>query len=134
MKTPRELLFLHHAGAEPKLDALRREVVARHCASGSRQVRFMARVWLELFHSCRHIWTGLAAVWLFLLLVNVTQRDHTPAGRATSASYAQVVIPIYTQEKLVNEMFADRGQPTEAVRPPKFEPKPRSETSGVKTL
>jgi hypothetical protein len=134
MKTPRELLFRRHEAVDPKLDALRHVVVARHCPSANQRIGFLARVWLELFHSCRHIWTGLAAVWLFLLLVNVTQRDHTPAGRATSASYAQVVIPIYTQEKLVNEMFADRGQPTEAVRPPKFEPKPRSETSGVKTL
>ena len=94
----------------------------------------MARVWLELFHSCRHIWTGLAAVWAFLLIVNFAQRDNAPAGLANAARSPQVVMTFYTQEEMVNELFAERGQTLDVMRPPKSEPKPRSETSGVMTL
>ena len=139
MKTPREILFQRHEAAGPKLDALRHEVVARHCASAERDpaghpVDILTRLWLELFCPCRHFWSGLAAVWVVLLLVNLSQQDRTSTQLAQSAAPAAVMMTFYNQEKLLNELLADRTQPLEATRPPKFEPKPRSEIAGAVTI
>src|ERR1039458_9445800 len=86
MKTPRDLLFAHHQTAVPKLEAIRREVVRElNNQETKEQSRFAAFVSLllggfktfccELIFPCRRTWTGLAAVWLLLFIVNFFQRE-----------------------------------------------------------
>ena len=87
MKTPREILFARHQAAAPKLDAIRREVVARivpRCnrREAVRKFTFAATVAMfnrdsgsELIWPCRRIWAGLAAVWILIFAFNFSQRD-----------------------------------------------------------
>jgi hypothetical protein len=136
MKTPRELLLAHHQAAAPKLDALRREVVAGLGAATAQHQSGSAAGWLmllwrELVCPCRRTWTALAAVWILLCIVNLAQRDGSPAGQAKSPSSVQMIMTYRNQERIVNELLADRSQPVEAERPKNFTPKPRSETGGL---
>jgi hypothetical protein len=143
MKTPRDLLFARHQAAGPRLDAIRRDVMAaefnhQDTKAQSWPVVFMSwclggfnRLWLELVWPCRRVWTGLAAVWVFLLIINVAQRDHSPVIIAQSQPTVAMLLAFRDQEKILNELLADHSQPTEADRPRNFAPKPRSEISGT---
>ena len=96
MKTPRDILFARHQAAAPKLDAIRREVVAglNHqatkapspainlvswCLGGSK------KLWQELIWPCRRIWTGLSVIWILIFIVNFSQRDDSQTMLAKSA-------------------------------------------------
>jgi hypothetical protein len=136
MKTPRDILFARHQSSEPKLDAIRRSVVARGYADSGRDqagesVGFLTRLWLELVWPCRRIWTGLAAVWVLLFIVNVSQRDDSHALSAKSAAPIGMMMAYRGQEKILAELLEDWSQPREADRPRNFVPKPRSEISGT---
>ena len=139
MKTSREILFARHLAAVPKLDAIRREVVtglnrqdaktpsfvsvlAAWCLGGSKQL------WQELIFPCRRIWTGLATVWILLAVVNFSQRDSSPVRMVKSSPPAAMTMTFRDQQKMLNELFADRSLPAEAVPPRVFSPKPRTET------
>jgi hypothetical protein len=138
MKTPREILFGRHQNVAPKLDAIRCEVVAglNHqdtkaqspainlvswCLGGSN------KLWLELVWPCRRIWTGLAAVWILLFIVNFSQRDGSPTMMAKSAPTAEMMMAFRDQQKLLNELLADRSPSADAGRPRIYSPKPRTE-------
>lgn len=142
MKTPREILFARHQAATPKLDAIRREVVHKLNNQETKEQSVLAsfvasllgcsnKFWQELIFPCRRVWTGLAVVWLLLLVVNVGQRDRSPVIIANSQPTVATLLALRNQEKLVNELLADRSQPVEADRPRNVAPKPRSEISGT---
>ncbi len=40
--------------------------------------KVLLECWQQLIWPCRQIWTGLAAVWILLLVVNVSMQDHSP--------------------------------------------------------
>lgn len=139
MKTPREILFDHHQAAVPKLDAIRREVVAELNNEDAKTQSFLTsfaplrlccsnKLWLELVWPCRRIWTGLAAVWVLLAVVNFSQHDSSQIVMAKSATPAAMMMTFRDQQKILNELFADRSLPAEVVRPRIFSPKPRTET------
>lgn len=142
MKTPRDILFARHEAAAPKLDAIRRTVVDELNNQGAKTqsqtgtlvaslLGCSNKLWLELVWPCRRIWIGLAAVWVLLIIVNVSQRDDSHTLTAKSLPPAGMMMAYRDQEKLLNELLADRSEPTEAARLQKFVPKPRSETSGT---
>ena len=143
MKTPRDILLEQHRSATPKLDAIRREVVTRldhqdtraqswavillsWCLGGS------GKLWRELFLPSRRTWTGLAAVWLLLFIINFAQRDGSRTAGSGSAPMA--MMSIRDQQKLLNELFADRSPPMEAEQPRIFSPKPRTEKSEARCV
>ena len=68
MKTPRDLLLNRHRPALPKLDVIRRTVLAEHVGGPAlpdeAPAGFLAQAWFELFWSCRRAWIGLAAAWI----------------------------------------------------------------------
>ena len=139
MKTPREILFGRHQAATPKLDAIRREVMAGLNHQGTKAQSPTAslvswflggsnKLWLELVWPCRRIWTGLAAVWILLFIVNFSQRDGSQTMMAKSAPTAEMMMTFRDQQKLLNELLADRSLPADAERPRIFSPKPRTET------
>jgi hypothetical protein len=89
MNTPRDLLFARHQAAIPKLDALRRDVVAglgaaRRRGQTSLAAGLLPLLWRELIRPCRQTWTALAAVWVVLFIVNAAQRDGASACRGQS--------------------------------------------------
>jgi hypothetical protein len=138
MKTPREILMERHQAVEPRLDAMRRSVVAELNNKETGEHNFPAffvsslvgcsnKLWLELILPCRRIWTGLATVWILLFIVNVSQHDSSQARIAKSAPPA-VMMTLGDQQRILNELFADRSFASDADRPKIFSPKPRTET------
>src|SRR5450631_2714615 len=86
MKTPRDILFGRHQAATPKLDAIRHKFMTELNNQATKEQSrpdslvpwFMGcsnQLWLELIWPFRRIWTGLAAVWILIFIVNVSQRD-----------------------------------------------------------
>jgi hypothetical protein len=139
MKTPREILLEQHRSAAPKLDAIRQEVVAelnnQDAKAQSRAADFVSsclgcsnKLWLELVWPCRRIWTGLAAVWILLFIVNFSQRDTVSSVRGKSVRSGEVMMSLQAQQRWMNELLADRSAPLESDRLRKIAPKPRSET------
>jgi hypothetical protein len=138
MKTPREILLARHRVAEPKLDAIRRAVVhdlnhkdakAQSWANGfvSFFLHFLNTPWRELVLSSRRVWIGLAAVWGLILIVNVSQRDTVSGVTGKPVNSPAMVMSWQEQQRLMNEVLADRTVPPEADRPKKTAPKPRTE-------
>jgi hypothetical protein len=132
MKTPRDLLFARHQAAAPKLDAIRRAAVAaagdRHNFAGRRPptaaTNIFLTLWQELFLPGRRIWSGLAGAWVLIIAVNLAQHDPSPTGKAAPAP---AMMSFREQQRLMNELFADRLPPGDAEPPKTFSPKPRTE-------
>lgn len=144
MKTPRDLLFARHQATHPKLDAIRREVVAELNNEATKTPSLLSRfaplrlccsnkLWLELVWPCRRIWTGLAAIWVLLFIFNFSQRDVSQPVMAKSTS-AAMTMTFRDQQNMLNELFADRSLPAEVVRPRIFSPKPRTEIAEMATV
>ncbi len=144
MKTPRDILFARHQAAMPKLDAIRCEVVKELNNQATKQPRKQAnfvswllccsdKLWLELIWPRRRIWTGLAAVWILIFIVNVSQYDGSQAVIAKSAPSAGVMMTFRDQQRLLDELLADRSLPVDAERPRIYSPKPRTETMELLT-
>jgi len=139
MKSPRDILFARYEAAVPKLDAIRHSTVTAVCdrptavdTSPERRSQTAATVfqmfWRELIFPCRRIWAGLAAVWILLFIINFSQRDGSQAVIAKSAPTVEMVATFRDQQKLLNELLADRSLPVDAERPRTYSPKPRTET------
>jgi hypothetical protein len=137
MKTPREILLEQHRSAAPKLDAIRREVLAgkvtpaRAGGSGA-----LAAVWLnwpvvlwrELIWPCRRIWTGLAAVWILIFVFNVSQRDPSELlARKTPTPTPEMILAFRQQERLLAELIGPNETRSAEPTPKPFLPQPRSE-------
>ncbi len=139
MKTPRDLFFTRHQTAAPKLDSIRRAVVAaefNHQAAKAQSASIglvswcldgFNQVWLELVWPCRRIWTGLATVWVLLFIINFSQRDNVSSITGKPVRSGEVIMSLQAQQRLVNELLADRLAPPEAEHPRNFAPKPRTE-------
>jgi hypothetical protein len=138
MKTPREILLEQHHSAAPKLDAIRREVVAElnnkdaktqswadclasWCLGCSKQL------WLELIFPCRRIWSGLAVTWVLIFIVNLSQRDNVSSVTGKTVRSGEMIMSLQAQQRWMNELFADRSSPPDADHPRNFAPKPRTE-------
>ena len=145
MKKPRDILFARHQAAAPKLDAIRREVVhelnnqvtKKQSQPASFVTSFLGcsnKLWLELIWPCRRIWTGLAAVWLLIFIVNVSQHDNVSSVTGKTIRPGGAVMSLQAQQRWMNELLADRSSPPDADRPRNFAPKPRAETSETATV
>ena len=117
MKTPRDILFARHQAAAPKLDAIRREVVAElnhkdtkarswtdnfvsWCLGGSN------KLWLELVWPCRRIWAGLATVWILIFVFNFSQRDPAELmARKSPPPSPEMILTFRQQERLLAELI-----------------------------
>ena len=82
MKHPRDVILDRHRRAEPRLNAVRSAVLSlsqtQHAKPDTPIVenrcfvlaQVAAAFWRELILPCRRIWIGLAAIWVFLAVVN----------------------------------------------------------------
>ena len=91
MKTPREILLDRHRNAQPKLDAIRREVLAEFVqtkpaiekprpAPAFSFSSLASKLWSELILPCRHIWAGLAAVWMLIVALHLAAGSDQAPG------------------------------------------------------
>lgn len=138
MKTPRDILLAQHRAAEPKLDAIRRAVVVAELNNQVTKEQGWAQnlvpwflgcsnlIWSELIWPSRRIWAGLAAVWVVIAIVNVSQRDNSSPVMAQSAPSPQMMLSLRQQERLLAELIGPSdalvAEPLKAVLP-----RPRSE-------
>jgi hypothetical protein len=121
MKTPRDLLLAQHRAAEPRLEALRREVV-QHCRE-EQQVAVRGMNFLSLL--------SVATAWIVILLVNLSLRDPVPSGPVKV--YAPAMMSFQEQQTLLNSLLTDRSSPADIDRPKSFTPRPSGERFAVKT-
>ncbi len=134
MKTPRDILLDHHRRLEPKLDAIRRTAVA---AAGDRRTPAVPAPfgvfnwpmvwWRELILPNRRLWSGLATIWVLLLLINVSQRDPVSSVTGKPASAPALMMSWQVQQRWMNELLAERAQPPEMEPPRNVAPRPRTE-------
>ena len=137
MKTPREILLRHHQAVTPKLDEIRRAVVAnlKECPAAREQSLAVAvafKLWRELVWPCRRTWAGLAATWLVLIVFNLThaERSQVIAGKS-SMPPAEMRLVFQEQQRVLAELIGPRTplSPVEQPRRPSNEP--RSERQSV---
>ena len=67
-------------------------------------------------------------MWVVLLLINVSQHDSAPVVMAKSSPPAALQVTFRDQQKMLNDLFADRSPMPDADRPRIFFPRPRTET------
>jgi hypothetical protein len=144
MKTPREILMSHHRSAEPKLDSIRSLVAAkelREQKAGTPGWYLPAlllwvpnRFWRELILPSRRIWTGLAAVWLLLAIINISQSDGVSSVTGKPVRSPAVMMSWQAQQRLMNELIADRVTSPEADRPQNVTPRPRTEDCEIRSV
>jgi hypothetical protein len=138
MKPLRELLFERHRQAEPKLDAVRRRVVATlapHANTAGFQhsapkmllsLAILRRAWLELIWPCRRAWASLAALWLVVLAANIQMKATSPSmPAARSAPTHEVAHAFQEQRRILAELLPPvKPLPIHAPRP---DARPRSD-------
>ncbi|HEV2694217.1 MAG TPA: zf-HC2 domain-containing protein [Verrucomicrobiae bacterium] len=83
-------------------------------------------LWQKLILPNRHTWASLATVWILLVAFNLALRNQSPASDIKPMT-ASAVASYGEQQKLLNEMFADRSPAVDADRPKNYSPKPRTE-------
>ncbi len=132
MKTPRDILLERHQAAQSKLDAIRSQVVTqcrterRAAEPGFKLTAFPLLLWRELISPSRRTWAGIAVAWVVILAVNFSLRDPAQPGSTIKVS-APAMMSFQEQQKLLNELLADRSVPMDTDRPKTFSPRPRSE-------
>jgi len=122
VKTPREILLHHHQHAQPKLDAIRRAVLATRTERGNESISLR-----EMLRSLRWHLLGMSAVWFLVLIL------HSDAGRAPLLAATmpkppppQVMIASMREHRRLLSEMAD-AQPADRERRELFVPKPHSE-------
>lgn len=138
MKTPREILFDRHRAADPRLDTVRRNVLAALPAAGSAEalppsrngwqlIRAMLRnVWLELIWPSRRAWAGMAALWLAVLATNLQMKVTSPAVPAARSQHSRELVRAFAeQRRLLAELLPPVNSPPVASARPNA--RPRSE-------
>ena len=132
MKSPREILLERHRATASKLDAIRRECVGQASSLSQNKRTETGRMpvlllmWRELVWPSRRIWAGLAAVWIMILAVNFSSRDHSQLVAEKSAPTAEMVLTWWQQQQLLAELLGPNETHTAA--PPKpFSPQPSGE-------
>lgn len=89
-RTPRDWLLHRHAGARPRLDAIRASVLPEPKITWP---QFLGHVFIER----RVYWSALAAVWIAIATLQLT-RDFSPRNRDTVDSVPQATIALWLRQ------------------------------------
>jgi len=82
-------------------------------------------VWRELIWPSRYAWSGMAALWVAMLVVNGQLSDHRASGAGDRAASSQEMIQAWEEQNRVLALFV---QPAVVVAaPPRYIPRPRSQ-------
>ena len=143
MKTPREILLARHRATKPKLDDIRQYVVAEmNNKAGASLTTQKTRsfsdtlvssllgcpqaIWQELIWPARRIWTGLAAVWLLILVANFSMQGHSEIKMAKSLPSSEEITAFRQQQQLLSEIIGPDDPPA-AVAQKTYSPSPSGE-------
>jgi hypothetical protein len=136
MKTPRDILFNCHQSADAKLDQVRHEVVSKLVSpiaprNSSLPVLVLLKLWQELIWPCRRTWAAFAAVWLLMLVVNVSLRDPGQTTLAKSSPSGGMMMALQQQERLLAELSEPHKTRVTTSPPKPTAPQPRSDRRDV---
>ncbi|MGH7993111.1 MAG: anti-sigma factor family protein [Limisphaerales bacterium] len=129
----------HFAHIEPGLTVQKRLAKAIAVAGKPGSVRpltpelALRECWQQLVWPCRHFWSGLAAVWIFILAANISMQDHSQTTMAKAAPTTGMIMALKDQQKILAELLGDRTPLPDADRQKIFSPKPRTERVKVLT-
>ena len=147
MKTPREILLARHKAVEPKLDEIRRDVLAesfglrleaeRHAAVEAEpqtpkavsSLRFATAVqilWRELILPRPQAWAAVAAMWVVICVLKFSTPE-TPHVVAQKSSASPEVLAEVRQQKLLFAELVGVVKPRVAVPSKSAPPQPRSD-------
>ena len=134
MKAPREILLTRHSGVEPKLDAVRKSVIHSNAketpggsAHGSKPLFYsVATLWNELVLPSRGIWSALATTWILIFGINLYERDPVSSVTGKPVTGPAIAVNWQTQQRWMNELFAERGTAPDFDRPKHTAPKPQT--------
>jgi hypothetical protein len=125
MKTPREILFEKHKGAEQKLDAIRESVVSECGRRQSQQETNVFRaLWQELVWPYRRIWAGLSVVWAGIIALWLTEPG-TPA-RETVRIAPQMAAAVFVEQRRELALVLGETEGPQPVPPQPSLPRPHS--------
>jgi len=141
MKTLREILFERHQAAEPKLDALREQLIA-DLAPGSTSARaqeerrskgwqpepsVLRAGWRQILWSLRWHAAGLSAAWVVAVSLSLGQAPASAqAGpRRQAPSPRQLLASLRENQRQIRELTAAQAS-DQAPEPPKTAPSPQS--------
>jgi anti-sigma factor RsiW len=93
---------------------------------------FWRIVWVELLWPSRYAWSGLAALWVAMLVINAQLSDHQTSGAGDRAASSQDMIQAWEEQ---NRVLAELAKPSFTAfavpAPPPYVPRPRSERKQV---
>ena len=118
------------------LAAARAEAVPRHSAPASRQVWLAALAprLAGLLWPHPKAWAGLAAVWVVILITNLSLHEALPAGVGKPARPSpELAAELRQQRKMLAELI-DPAEAKWADRQPLLSPKPRSERGEIRVV
>jgi hypothetical protein len=128
MKTPREVLLARHKAVEPKLDEIRRDVVADltpHSA-GETEIPFVLRLGRELILPRPRAWAAVAAMWVVIFALKLSTPG-TPQVVVQKSSASPEVLAEVRQQKLLFAELVGVVKPRVAVPAKSASPQPRSD-------
>jgi len=114
MKTPREILFERHRAAEPKLDAVRKEVLAEkfrrpeHREAGAMTLAEIVRGFIREYR--RHL-TAMAAIWFLVALLDLS------TGRSANLAAAVPKAKIPSPQIILMSLRENRRELLEMIQP-----------------
>lgn len=143
MKSPRQILLQSHRDAEPELDRIRKRVLsstaqasAVWARSGTEQdnrlMAILSQAWVELVWVPRRVWSGLALVWLVILVFNAADaNDSRMAAEQSRSVPPEMLLTWEHEQKLIGELLAPPG-PRESRT--QAAPQPRSEYQTLRPI
>lgn len=97
MRSPREILFGRHESAQPDLEKMREQAVARMRQAEPRQ-SLLHTIWLGLFWEARRSWLVLGSAWAVIITLNLAAgRDS--AGHAALQSGPMPADSVFALER-----------------------------------
>jgi hypothetical protein len=134
MKTPRELLMARHRSIEPRLNAIRQQVLNNPAGvetkigeSGMPTTRGLFATWGEALRPFRFNLAGLGFACLLIVAFRVaTPQTSNPVVAKTAAPSADLLAALQEKRRLYAELTEQ--SPAHTAEPPKpIAPKPHSE-------
>jgi hypothetical protein len=107
MKTPREVLLQRHQPVTPRLDTIRRKVVADMTARADHESQpIVARFLREFLLPLRWHLAGMSALWLLAALLNTDRASTAPqTAKASSPSPQVVAAALFENRRQLAEMI-----------------------------
>ena len=102
------------------LDAARSAAAKSHAAKSDSRDPFLVNLWRELFWSCRRVWTGLAVIWLAVVIVNKSIDDSPRVTIANAPEQSRDwKMALQAQRQRLRELLEWNEPPAPPATPPR---------------